>query len=202
MAYRFGRLTVRDPVFGPLQLEGDGFAAAGEPVRLALNRAVQERLGLSASAALEAQAIWQRYKEALDADYAEGTPAESFPRERVARRGRAEAEAALARLLTSSTYRRLQELSWRIRGGDALLDDEVAEALALTDEQREALARMAGTSATEMQQFYRDISAARVAEADFQERASRQTEGASERLLSVLTPEQLKAFSEMRAGGP
>lgn len=200
MAYRFGRLTVRDPVFGPLQLEGDGFAAAGEPVRLALNRAVQEQLGLSASAALEAQAIWQRYKEALDADYAEGTPPDH--RERAARRRRAEAEVALARLLTSASYRRLQELSWRIRGGDALLDDEVADALALTDEQREALARLARTSETEIQQFYRDISAARVVEADFQERATRQNEGASEGLLSVLTPEQLKAFNELRAGGP
>lgn len=196
MAYRFGRLTVRDPEFGSLELEGDGFAAAGEAIRLVLDPAVQKQLGLSDDAARAAEAIWRRYQQEVSADHdaAEDAAAGAPP---VPRR-RTDAEGALSRLLPAPAYRRLQELSWRIRGGDALLEEDVARALGLSAAQREELTRLAGENEEGSRELYRGMAGARVTEAAFRERARHHAEAASERLLAVLTPEQAKAFDVMR----
>lgn len=197
MPYRLGRLHIDDPDLGRLEIEGDGFAAAGEPVTLVVEPTVQEHLQMLEEERAVALGIVRAYRQAVSAEYASGdwVPPHRHPG---VRRARQEAEARLDEMLGPERASRLQRLSWRLRGADALLDDDLASVLRLSDEQREALmvtmdAREAGKT-----EIFEAIRGVRLATAEPLEELGRRYElSTSELLLAVLKPRQREEFDRI-----
>jgi hypothetical protein len=201
MAYRLGTLRFDDPEAGTITVEGDGFAAAGEPVTLLVSPEVQRYLAMSADEAAAAADIAKGYREALKQIYAGGDwkPTHIDP---AARPARQEVEARIEQLLGRDRAERLKRLSWRIRGGDALLDDDVAAALQLTPDQRRALAAAAAENERDHQRILGELRSVRLqSPTELQDRGTRAHDAGQERLLALLTTEQRQKFEQLRGGG-
>ncbi len=208
MAYRAGELRIDDPEAGELRVTGDGYAAAGEVVTLLVSPDVHLLLGMSGEEVTRAAQIERRYREALRRLYSTGEwrPPHVDPGALPARQ---EAERELGRLLGDQRAARLRRLSWRVRGGDALLDDEVADVLGLTGEQRRRLATVAEENEAEYARVLAEVGAVRGRGAErssdssgLQGRARAADEAGSARLLALLTPAQQERFARLqgRAG--
>jgi len=199
--FRQGQLTWRDPDAGTLELQGDGFAAAGEIVTLVVNPAVQRWLGMSAPETVEAARTVDEYRDALRRAHASDAPAADVPR--ATARARAAAEARVAALLGEPRLQRVKSLSWRIRDGDALFDAEIGAALGLDPGQQQALEAARQINVRDARESSRDLSSARVSNAaEFEARATAGADERNQRLLAVLTPQQRETFDRLkRAGG-
>jgi len=206
MAYRSGELRLDDPEAGGLRVTGDGYAAAGELVTLIVSPDVQRYLGMSDDEVARAAEIDQRYREALRRTYADGTwrPTHVDP---AALPARQQVEREVGGLLGEERTARLQRLSWRVRGGDALLDEDVADALRLTDGQRRQLVAVAEENEREYARVLAEFSAVRGRgaprtgdPAGLGGRVRDADEVGSARLLALLTPEQREQFTRLRAG--
>jgi hypothetical protein len=206
MAYRAGELRVDDPEAGELRVTGDGYAAAGEVVTLVVSPDVQRLLGMSEEEAAAAADIDRRYREALRQVYSGGAWRPP-PVDPAALPARQEVERAVGRLLGEERTARLRRLSWRVRGGDALLDEDLADTLRLTDEQRRRVAAVAEENEAEYARVLAEHSAVRGRGA----RRSSDSSGllgrardadvaGSARLLALLTPEQRARFARLQAG--
>jgi hypothetical protein len=198
VAYRLGELTVDDPEAGTVTLQGDGFAAAGEIVTLLTSPQVQRYLQMSPEEAAQAAALANAYRERLNRMYAGGEwrAPHLDPRARPARQ---ELESRAAALLGPDRMERLKRLSWRIRPGDALLDDDVAAAVGLTAEQRQELVRFAEANEGAHQAVLGEIRAVRLRSHDALEARGREVdEEAQQRLLARLTAEQRQRFDRLR----
>jgi hypothetical protein len=205
MAYRSGELRLDDPEAGRLRVTGDGYAAAGELVTLIVSPDVQRFLGMSDDEVARASEIDRRYREALRRTYVDHAwrPTHLDP---AARPARQEAAREIGRLLGEERAEELHRLSWRVRGGDALLDEDVAGVLHLTDEQRRQLVAVAEENEREYARVLAEYSAVRG-------RGSQRTSDAaglggrvadadaagSARLLALLTPGQQEQFTRLRA---
>jgi hypothetical protein len=200
--FRQGQLTWRDPDAGTLELQGDGFAAAGEIVTLVVNPAVQRWLGMSASETAEAARTVDEYRDALRLAHA-ASDAPAADVSRATARARAAAEARVAALLGEPRLQRVKSLSWRIRDGDALFDAEVGAALGLDPGQQQALEAARQINVRDARESSRDLSSARVSNAaEFEARATAGADQRNQRLLAVLTPQQRETFDRLkRAGG-
>jgi hypothetical protein len=206
MAYRFGELRIDDPEVGQLWVTGDGYAAAGELVTLIVSPDVHRLLGMSDDEVAAASEIDRRYREALRRIYAGGHwgPPHVDPAAAPARR---EVERAVEQLLGEERTSALHRLSWRIRDGDALLDDGVADVLHLTEDQRGRLTRVAEENEREHARLLAEVSAVRGRGADrlsdsagLEGRARSADEAGSARLLALLTAEQRERFAYLKAG--
>jgi DNA-binding Lrp family transcriptional regulator len=206
MAYRAGELRVDDPEAGELRVTGDGYAAAGEVVTLLVSPDVHLLLGMSEEEVARAAQIERRYREALRQLYSGGEwrPPHADP---AALPARQEVEREVGRLLGSERAARLRRLSWRVRGGDALLDEDVADVLRLTGEQRRLVARVAAENEAEYTRVLAESSTVRGRgverssdSAGLQGRVRRTHEAGSARLLALLTPEQRERFTRLQAG--
>jgi hypothetical protein len=198
VAYRLGKVTVHDPEAGELALEGDGYAAAGEAVTLLASPDVQRFLRMSDAEVDEGANVVARYRSAVEqrAQHDSWTPSQVDPPTRAAgERVWADLETLLGPERTAS----LKRLSWRVRDGDALLDDDVAAALHLTPAQREAIATMAAGNEADHQRVLADIRSVRLRDHRELEARGRQADQAGhERLLATLTPEQRAAFEALK----
>jgi hypothetical protein len=200
MAFRRGSRHQVDSVAGPLELHGDGFAAAGDLVTLVAAPDVHRFIGMSAAEAAAAQRIVSQYREQLSGSYeaSGGAPPDHKAVNRVAR----DAADALRTLLGGDRFARLRALSWRIRDGDALLDDDVAAHLELSPRQRADLAAMAETNARETAAIMREISRTRLAgPGEVHERAALEDLRGSQRLLGLLLPGQRRQFERLKTTG-
>lgn len=200
MAYRLGDLTVDDPEFGTVTLQGDGFAAAGEVVTLLVSPEVQRHLQMSSEEAAEASEIANAYRERLRQLYTqrEWRAPHAEPMTSPARQ---DLESRTAALLGQERTEQLKRLSWRLRPGDALLEDDVAQALGLTAEQREEVARTARTNEAADQNVLREIRSVRLSSHDAIESKGREAdEQSQERLLARLTADQRQLFERLRQG--
>lgn len=206
MAYRFGELRLDDPEFGSLRVRGDGYAAAGELVTLMASPDVHRLLEMSDDEVARASGIDLRYREALRRVYSSGNwrPPHIDPAAVPARR---DVERDVERLLGDERAARLRRLSWRIRNGDSLLDDGVADVLQLTEEQRSQLSRVAEANEQEHARLLAGVSAVRGRRADrisdpagLEGRARSVDEAGSARLLALLTAEQRERFAHLKAG--
>ncbi len=206
MAYRAGELRIDDPEAGELRVTGDGYAAAGEVVTLLVSPDVHLLLGMSGEEVARAAQIERRYRETLRQLYSGGEwrPPHIDPAALPARRavGR-EVEG----LLGEHRAARLHRLSWRVRGGDALLDDEVADDLGLTEEQRRRLATVAEENEAGYARVLAEYSAVRGRGAGRSSdssgllgRARDADVAGSARLLALLTPEQRERFARLQRG--
>lgn len=200
MAYRLDLLSVDDPDAGRVTVRGDGFAAAGEIATLLVSPEVQRYLEMTPDEVAQASAITDEYREALKRLYQGGTwtPPSLDP---AARRAREALSDAIAKLLGGDRTQRLKRLSWRIRGGDALLDDDVVEALQLSADQRRRVADVAAANENDHARVLRELSAVRLRDsAALQDRGSRAHDAGSARLLALLTPEQRQVFTRLQKG--
>jgi hypothetical protein len=206
MAYRAGELRIDDPEAGELRLTGDGYAAAGEVVTLLVSPDVHLLLGMSGEEVARAAQIERRYREALRQVYSGG---EWHPPhvDLAAQPARDEVEREVGRLLGSERAARLRRLSWRVRGGDALLDAALADSLRLTDEQRRRVAAVAEENEREYTRLLAEVGAVRGRGAgrssDSSEllgRAREVHEAGSARLLALLTPDQRERFARLQEG--
>ena len=199
MRSRLGSFSVVDPLVGPLELESDGFGAGDEPLKLALQPAVQRYLALAPEEVREVERIWREYTDSLEQMYAadaeqpapEQNPAVTLAKKR--------AEADIARLLNGPRGRSLRALSWRLRGGEALLDVDVAAALQLSPEQRAELARIASENDEEFARRLEELKAARVLPEHHRAIVAAHRRDSSERLLTVLTPEQRDRYLSLQS---
>ena len=206
MAHRAGELRIDDPEAGELRVAGDGYAAAGEVVTLLVSPDVHLFLRMSDEEVTRAARIEQRYREALRHLYAGGQwrPPQVDP---AARSARQEVEREVGRLLGGERAARLRRLSWRVRGGDALLDEDVADVLHLTAEQRRLLATVAADNEREYTRVLAEAGAVRGRGAQrsrdssgLRGRARDADHAGSARLLELLTPEQRERFTRMQGG--
>jgi hypothetical protein len=206
MAYRAGELRVDDPEAGELRVTGDGYAAAGEVVTLLVSPDVHLLLGMSEEEVARASEIERRYRQALRQLYSGGEwrPPHVDP---AALPARQEVEREVARLLGGERAARLRRLSWRVRGGDALLDEDVAGALRLTEEQRRLVATAAEENEREYTRVLAESSAVRGRgaqrsgdSAGLQGRVRDVDAVGSARLLELLTPEQRELFTRLQGG--
>jgi hypothetical protein len=201
-AYRLGTLRFDDEQAGPLELEGDGFAAAGEISTLVANPSVSRFLGLSDDELRRARELVEGYRQKLQQLYqdGQGTPPPLDPRAAQAQR---ELAAQVDRLFGPERAAALRRLSWRIRDGFALLDADVASALALTPAQRATIAEAARRAEEDNQRILDTISHVRLKGHQPIEDAGRDAVStSSDRLKAVLTPEQLTRFERMKRGEP
>jgi hypothetical protein len=185
MEFRLGRLDVNDPEFGRLEMEGDGYAAAGELVTISILPTVQRQLGLTADQSASIADTVRQYRDRMSRGDAVAS-------------ARTEAERRISATVGHDPATRLKRLSWRIRGADALLDEEVADALALGAETRTALAQAREDRAARRTAANRAFSGARFATADaFQARATEAAAVDDDMLLNVLSADQLAAFERL-----
>ena len=206
MAYRAGELRVDDPEAGELRVTGDGYAAAGEVVTLLVSPDVHLLLGMSGEEVARASEIERRYREALRQLYS-GGQWRPPPVDPAALPARQEVEREVERLLGEERAARLRRLSWRVRGGDALLDEDVADVLRLTGEQRRLVATVAEQNEAEYTRVLAESSAVRSRgaqrsgdSAGFQGRVRDADAAGSARLLELLTPEQRECFTRLQGG--
>jgi hypothetical protein len=199
-AYRLGTITVQDEYAGSLVLEGDGFAAAGEISTLLVNPAVARYLGLSTTDAQSAQQIVSAYRQTLTDLYRGGAWAAPSLDPHAAP-ARAQLRAQTQRLLGPQRAAALDQLSWRVRDGFALVDDDVAETLRLTPAQRTAIAEAAKEGERDNQDVLRSIGRGRLATHQPIEDAGHDaSDRSSARLLALLTAEQRHQFDRMKRG--
>jgi hypothetical protein len=205
MAFRAGELRVDDPEAGPLRVSGDGYAAAGELVTLVVSPDVQRFLGMTDDEVAEVSEIDRRYRRTLRDVYAAGAwrPPHVDP---AARPAQQEVERAVEGLLGTERTERLRRVSRRIRGGDALLDPDVADAVRLTVRQRERLAQAAEENEREYTRVLSGTGAVRTRGADrlgdpsvLREQAARAHAAGSSRLQELLTAEQRERLADLGA---
>ncbi len=206
MAYRAGELRIDDPEAGELRVVGDGYAAAGEVVTLLVSPDVHLLLGMSGEEVAQAAQIERRYREALRQLYSGGEwrPPHVDP---AALPARQEVEREVVRLLGEQRAARLRRLSWRVRGGDALLDEAVADVLDLTEGQRRRVATVAEESEAEYARVLAEYSAVRGRgvgrssdSSGLLGRARDADVAGSARLLALLTSEQRERFARLQRG--
>jgi hypothetical protein len=198
--FRLGRLTVDDPEFGRLEVEGDGFSAAGELPTLVTILAVQRQTGVTAEQSDRIARIIREYRDAVSVLFAQER---SHPRSREAGMEQLRADTAnrLEEVLGQPIANRLKRVSWRIRNADALFDRDLAAAIGLTPAQLEQLARIRRANTLEASAATREVNRARFkAPTAFAQRAAGAQGSGDERLLAILTPEQLDAFERLKRG--
>lgn len=209
--YRLGQIHIEDAHAGALDLEGDGFAAAGETVTLLPNAAVARYLGLSDEEARQAREIVASYRSALTRLYSASNSWVPPTLDERARSAQADLATAVAALLGAERTARLNALSWRVRDGFALVDAEVATRLGLTAAQRSAIAAAAADEEQNNQRVLRNQPGGRPRSDGRGRPTSHQpiedagrdfVRRGSERILSLLTPEQRQRFDAMKRGAP
>jgi hypothetical protein len=201
--YRLGTLRVQDEEFGELALQGDGYAAAGELASLLASREVTRVLALAATEQAAIDEALGAYRQSVSRLY-EGGPSEPPSTDVRMPPLQADLESDVERVLGPERTARLLRLSWRVRGGEALAEPAVAAALALTPEQRVRLARELQESEADNARILRSVSGARDARLaspqPLESAGQDAVRASSERMLSVLTPEQRDRFDGLRRG--
>jgi hypothetical protein len=202
VAYRLGELTVHDPEAGALTLQGDGFAAAGEIATLLVSPGVQRFLQMSPVEAERAADLVARYREALTQLYRDDRwkPSHVDP---AAGPARQMLWSDVRTLLGSERAERLKRLSWRVLDGDALVDEDLADALHLTPAQRRAIVETAVGNEVDHQRVLTEIQAMRLRDKNqLAERGRQANQAGNERLKALLTPEQGQQFEALTRGNP
>jgi len=211
--YRLGQIRIEDEHAGSLDLEGDGFAAAGELSTLLPNGTVAKYLGLSDEEARKAQEIAESYRSSLTGLYGTSdawVPPSLDDRAQAAQR---RLSTAVEDLLGAERASRLKALSWRLLDGFALVEPEVAATLGLTAAQRIAIKDAAREEEQNNQRVLDSTSRGRpphqsdgrgrpTSHQPIEDAGRDVVRRGSERLLSLLTPEQRQRFDAIKRGTP
>ncbi len=201
MAFRRGTRRLVDPLAGPLEIAGDGFAAAGEPVTLVVTPQVHRFLEMTPAEIAAAKQAVDGYRTALSALHADASQA--GPDSRATGDVVRQAARSLQALLGGDRFARLRALSWRVLDGDALLDDDVAALLHLSPAQRTDLSSRARANEQETLEAFKEYSRARLASVDeVHERIASDDAARSRRLLDLLSAAQRRRFEQLQSEAP
>jgi len=108
----------------------------------------------------------------------------------------ADLQARLKKALKPAQLERLQQISYQVRGGQALLDSDVAGTLKLTEKQKDRLAALKDRADKELKMF---LSVARFKNAEAMATFIRKHyEKAGQKMLAVLSDAQKKQFTRMQ----
>ncbi|MFO0846345.1 MAG: hypothetical protein U0797_28875 [Gemmataceae bacterium] len=155
-------------------LHANDAISAGSPLALAVKKAVQDELKLTADQIATAKRL---YEEA-------------------ARDEKSSAAEALKKELKPEQLARLQEIRVQILGGAALADPEIARDLKLTAEQRKKITALWKNSEEDTRQILRVTRFK--SDADRRKWVLVQRRDAGKELLKLLTGDQAAAFRRMR----
>jgi hypothetical protein len=110
-----------------------------------------------------------------------------------------ELQAKVDKILDAKQLTRMKELSLQQRGAAALEDDEVVEALKLTDEQKKKLNAIREELADKQQEIIKALTAGGGGDGgQIREKVQALQKELTEKALAVLTPEQTKAFDKLK----
>jgi DNA-binding MarR family transcriptional regulator len=109
-----------------------------------------------------------------------------------------ETQSQVDDLLDETQRHRLKELSFQARGAQALEDDEVVTALAITDEQKKKLADIREEGSTAIQTAFQKLRAGGGDQGEIRKQIGEMRKQLNEKALAVLTPEQLAKFEKMK----
>jgi hypothetical protein len=109
-----------------------------------------------------------------------------------------EVQAKVDEILNDSQTERLKQLSLQSRGAQALEDDEVVAALAISDEQKQKLANIREEGNQAMQEAFQKLRGGGGDQGDIRKKMTELRNKLSEKALAVLTPDQLKQFEKMK----
>jgi DNA-binding MarR family transcriptional regulator len=107
-----------------------------------------------------------------------------------------EASAAFAEKLDAAQRQRLTEIYVQANGTNALVDEEVAKSLKVTDEQKAALAKARDENRQAAREALRDFQD--MSDEERQETLSKLRKEGDERMLAVLSAEQHEQFGKMK----
>ncbi len=109
-------------------------------------------------------------------------------------------QALLAEILKEDQLKRFKEISLQQRGGQALADPEVAQALGLSTEQKDRIQAIQEASQGELRELF-EAGAGGGDRAELQKKAEALRASVNEKATAVLTPEQQTKWKEM-TGAP
>jgi hypothetical protein len=199
MGQRLARVTVNDPVVGEVVVEGDGFADGTDPIRLLQQSRVRAHVGLSNAEAERVGELWAAHRDSLETAHA--TDASASAMGSAFRAASARSRRVLESLLGPHRFGRLERLCWRLRGGDALTEPALADALDLDAAQRAAIFEIAEANEEAMRAFERELTRARITRDELSARVVEHERAASDRLLAILTPAQRERFAGLLEDG-
>jgi hypothetical protein len=152
--------------------------------------------------------ISEDYRAALrgyHTDFHEGEPtARTRQRDEQIDAEKERANARIEAVLSPDQLRQLRQISWQIRGAEALFDARLAAELQLTPEQQEQLRRAREENERDDREMLEALKRIRFKNAaDLAAFKERYHAAAEERLLAVLAPEQRRRFQQLTgaAGG-
>ena len=113
-------------------------------------------------------------------------------------KAQSQAERRLSASLTAKQFNRLKQIHWQRLDGYALLEREVSTSLKITEEQKRKLLDVRTVNTAEHKKMLDFISRARFRSREAIEQfKAKYRIAAIQRLRSVLTPKQVKAFEKL-----
>jgi Spy/CpxP family protein refolding chaperone len=175
------------------QRQGGGGGGFGGPLFLLGQKSVQEDLKLSEEQVKKVTELQEKQREAF-----QGLRDLSQEERRAKMQEMNQAnEKAVAGILNAQQQKRVKQIGYQLNPGRALSQKEVAEALKLTDEQKDKLKTIQEEAGKEMRELFQGGG-------DREEAAKKMREiqkSSQEKMMGVLTDEQKTKWKEL-AGTP
>jgi hypothetical protein len=185
---------------------GDGFSGASEPVTLITYKRAQEALKLTDEQKHSAKQINQEFREELKRIYARELPEEQLLR--TSQRTINRANARSAEFLKPEQRERLKQISLQIREDVirytlldvTLFDEDLQKELKISDVQASKLEEADVDNDRARKEVAQKMKALRFTSKQAQQDYVLEQFGkaALERLIDVLTPEQMKAYKQLK----
>ncbi len=109
-----------------------------------------------------------------------------------------ETQAKVDKILKEEQKSRLKELSLQARGTQSLEDEEIAEALELTDEQKKKLAEIREEGTAAMQEAIGELRSGGSGQGEIREKMEKLREELTKQAETVLTDAQRELFNKMK----
>lgn len=184
----------------------------GDGIGLLRSEAIQKELELVDAQKEKLRALAEELRSQMGRPGERGERQELTDEQRRARmaefmeKAKARAEETrkkLAEILLPAQMERLEQIQLQLRGSTALADAKVADALKLTDEQKEKLRQIAEKSSEQRRSLFGDRTgddeqARRARWQEISEKMRKLSEQAREESLQVLTAEQREALEKMK----
>ncbi len=115
---------------------------------------------------------------------------------------RKEAQAKLKEILDEKQFSRARQILLHARGPEALTQDDVAEELKLSDEQREQIAAIITTNREQRGELFQKAQSGEIERGQIREKMAELNSKTNEQVLAVLTDEQKQAWEQLLGPAP
>jgi hypothetical protein len=167
---------------------GGGFRLLS-PLFLANQKSVQEDLKMTDDQAAKVKELQDKGQASFAKDLQGLSQAERL--KKLAERNKAN-EQALAGILKADQLKRLKQILLQVRGNQALQEPEVAEALKLTDDQKQKIKAIQAAAFREMRPLARDAD-----DPETMKKLAEIRKATQEKVVGVLTDSQKATWKEM-----